>query len=469
MKLFLIGLGHMRREQIDVARALSKNHTIQYWVRMREHFAIDESAFQGTIFHEYKDALAGLPAPGIDVGQFDPPSREVLEHYAAIESEFMTMVDKWHPDWSVNHRKDLFVDMLCYWSGVLEKFKPECIIIPVIPHEMYSFVLYALARKRGIRTLILDAILENDYYVLVEDYKKGNETLVQALALKSNAQLSDLSEAMRAYYERVSKGENPAPKAMSDFMAHENIAGNLRRESYAIAKFIRDGTLFERAVKKIFKLLHADLADEYHAHERAADLKKEFVYFPLHYQPEATTSPQGGVYVNQLLAIKTLAYALPADWEIYVKEHPAQMAVHGGNTTPARYRGYYAAIAAISRVRLVPISTNTFQLTDRARATATITGTAAWESILRGRCAIAFGYPWFMYAPGIFRIESVEDCRRALRSISEGAKPEQADVIAYLSVLDRIRLRGYLQVKTPGYEDQWPQMHRAIEEQLRMQ
>jgi hypothetical protein len=36
-----------------------------------------------------------------------------------------------------------------------------------------------------------------------------------------------------------------------------------------------------------------------------------YVYLPLHLQPEATTSPMGGVFTDQYLALETLVRALP--------------------------------------------------------------------------------------------------------------------------------------------------------------
>ena len=36
------------------------------------------------------------------------------------------------------------------------------------------------------------------------------------------------------------------------------------------------------------------------------DLTKQFIYFPLHYQPELSTNPLGGHYVNQLIVVEML-------------------------------------------------------------------------------------------------------------------------------------------------------------------
>ncbi len=54
------------------------------------------------------------------------------------------------------------------------------------------------------------------------------------------------------------------------------------------------------------------------------NFNQKYIFFPLHYQPEKNTSPLGGVFENQLLAVKILSEAVPENWIIYVKEHPRQ-------------------------------------------------------------------------------------------------------------------------------------------------
>lgn len=464
MKLFITNLGGMRRHQIDVARNLKKIHDIQYWVRMTSYFPVNKKEFPETVFHEYLDALKGIPPHGIDASKYEPWSAQDIAAYADIESEFMSMADKLYPDWPVNRRKDLYCDMLRYWGGVLEEFAPDAIIMLSVPHEMYNFVLYWVARRRGIRTIILDdTVMDSDRFLIVEDYTKGNALLAK-VASGRRLTLDELSPTMREYHLTMTRSKDPSPPLMKAFFETHTPLNNLRRWLRVSVAFIKDGTIFERAVLKTLKLLKPSLKDEYRAHETPADFGKPYVYFPLQYQPELTTSPLGGVFVDQLLAIKILAAALPNGWQVYVKEHPAQLGVHGGNETAGRWLGYYKTIATIPSVRLVPLNTNTFQLIDKAKTTATMTGTAAWEAIIRGKPAVVLGYPWFQNAPGILRIESVRECRRAFDKIASGFKPAESEIIRYLSVLDAVSHEEPLYRET-GAAD-WRAMYRAIEDAL---
>ena len=93
-----------------------------------------------------------------------------------------------------------------------------------------------------------------------------------------------------------------------------------------------------------------------------------------------------------------------------------------------------------------------------------MTGTAAWESIMRGKPAVVLGYPWFQNAPGILRVESVEECRRAFEKIASSFRPEESEIIRYLSVLDAVSHTGSLYKETSAAD--WRVVHHAIEEAL---
>lgn len=448
MKLIIVGLGGLFEEHRLIVEKLQERHEIAYWIYSVDVIPVHKERFPNTIFHEYHAALAGLPAEGLDIKNFAPWGREEIAKFQDCELVLMSMMDKWYPHWPVNRRKDFYYDLLSYWGGVLDLVKPDAIVLHAPPHEMYSYVLYEIARSRGIKTPMFDVALKQDRLIMYRDYKRGNEILAEASKRNwdsANVALDDLSQYMRDYYLEVSQKVDPAPHYVADSKKVHSGLRDLWRRTRALHKFIKDGSIVERAVLRFFKLFKSNAKREHERCQTSVDFSKDYVYVPLHFQPESTTSPQGDIYVDQVLMIKTLSAALPDGWLLYVKEHPAQWLVNGNDYNVQRYPGYYEQLATLPNVRLVSIATNTFQLADRARATATITGTAGWESVLRGKFTLVFGYPYFMHAPGVFRVQSVSQCQKAFQLLQTEKKPSHEALLSHLALLDQVCVQAYLQ------------------------
>lgn len=121
-----------------------------------------------------------------------------------------------------------------------------------------------------------------------------------------------------------------------------------------------------------------------------------YVIFFLHYQPERTTLPEGYGFAQQILAIKALASSLPPGVRILVKEHPSTFRnmCHWAERTPIFYQKITQEVGAT----LISMKIDSYGLIDRAVAIATITGTVAYESLIRGTPAVVFGvggyYTW---------------------------------------------------------------------------
>lgn len=136
----------------------------------------------------------------------------------------------------------------------------------------------------------------------------------------------------------------------------------------------------------------------YHATDKIPpNLDEKYVYFPLHFQPEMTTQAQcNQIFLNQALVIEKLATMLPDDWKIYVKENPIQYET-------CRSQAFYNRLKAIPNLHIVPITTNTFQLTQHSQFVATITGTAGWEALKNAKPVLVFGNTWYENLPGAFK------------------------------------------------------------------
>lgn len=125
------------------------------------------------------------------------------------------------------------------------------------------------------------------------------------------------------------------------------------------------------------------------------DLSLPYIYFPLHLQPEMTTSSLGGRFRDQLIAIEQLSAKLPLGWRILVKENPKQGAF-------SRSPLFFFRFKRIPNISLVKSDMNTMELIKKSKLVATVTGSAAMEAAEHGIPAIIFGAHWFRSVHGIF-------------------------------------------------------------------
>jgi hypothetical protein len=168
-----------------------------------------------------------------------------------------------------------------------------------------------------------------------------------------------------------------------------------------------------------------------------------YVFVALHYQPEQTTCPTGGVFMDQLLLVRMLAHLVPEGWRVLVKEHPYQFFAAGVGER-GRTLDFYDDLAATPRVTLVPWSVSPFALIDRAAAVATVTGTTGLEAVIRGKPVLAFGYAWYRACHGVFYTPTAAQCRTALDAISGGFAVDPSKVRAFLKAVEDVSLRADL-------------------------
>ncbi|MFH2135425.1 MAG: hypothetical protein ABII81_09670 [Pseudomonadota bacterium] len=126
-----------------------------------------------------------------------------------------------------------------------------------------------------------------------------------------------------------------------------------------------------------------------------------------HYQPEATSFPEGGDlsnHVDIVLEIRRMGYR----GTILYKEHPGSWIYHSKITGFSRvglYRSveYYKQLEALGCVFLKP----SYKLTEqniRSLLPVTITGSIGIERSLVGLATCCAGEPWFKGAPGIYSV-----------------------------------------------------------------
>ena len=162
---------------------------------------------------------------------------------------------------------------------------------------------------------------------------------------------------------------------------------------------------------------------------RTADIVgKPFAYYPLQYEPEATTMIYAPFMTNQIAILEALSKAIPPSWVLAVKEHPSMMG--------RRPLSFYKRLRELPKVELIHPKECQFDLMKRASLISTITGTAGFEAMLLGKTPLFFGEVFCQaVGEGFVRCSDFEQLPGAVRKAAEGSALDEHRLILYLAAL----------------------------------
>tara|TARA_B100000212_G_scaffold209241_1_gene157979 strand:+ start:15856 stop:17214 length:1359 start_codon:yes stop_codon:yes gene_type:complete len=162
------------------------------------------------------------------------------------------------------------------------------------------------------------------------------------------------------------------------------------------------------------------------AYSDIKDLKDtKFIYWPLHFHPEAGTIILGRWFHNQYEILKSLSRVIPSDVKILVKEHRG--------STGRRPLGFYNEIASLPGVEFVDHSIDTFDLILQSKGVAVITGTAGLEALALNQNVMTFGDVHYNQISSVIKAIDLSNLRNSVKLLIEGNGHDREEVISFFS------------------------------------
>lgn len=380
---------------------------------------------------------------------------ELLSFISSYELIALKMMDRFDPlsnSFSFTNRQYYFRELVLRWLDIIDALNLEIFISPDVPHRVSDYALYvACIIKKvdfiffeltpfGDASLINDSIEDYDQdifssknsYQISPRYDLITRKVNEYRGLKDNYKLWYMDEQFKSASEGLDK---KAIKLMKRFLKNGSIAKPLsvfktRFVENTWSYYVKPNTM---PYNSEFKLIERNIIDIkvsskaksylplYNEITTQIDIKKgDYVIFALHYQPEATTSPSGGIFVDQLLVIDMLDRLLPPNVLILVKEHKSQFLGVLESSSSGRSNVFYERFSQFSdRVKLVSLNLNSFDLIDNSKAVITVTGTIGIESLARGKPVFCFGRTWYQNCKGAFPIRNKNDLLSAWSEINQ--------------------------------------------------
>ena len=302
---------------------------------------------------------------------------EMYSKYVTSISRQFTFVDGMEP------LEPYFSYHLAISSSILLKNQPDIILFANYPHEGIDVILSCLAKFLNIKSIYLSqSLFQSGFYASKSaDYNN----LIRAkhpfkLTNNSDINLFYMKNDFKRTLEKTMNFFQQIPKFYK-FLHFTKLANRYLK--------FKNQLIFLKNNKQNINSFHFKLPDMY-------------VYFPLHLQPEMTTSCLGKSYSNQLLALTQLRKIVPQDITIILKENPKQ-------NYKQRNKYFYKFINSIPNTIFAPISMNSQSLIDESICVSTISGTVGYEALLSDKTCIIFGSTWYENFEGVFHANLINE------------------------------------------------------------
>lgn len=297
-----------------------------------------------------------------------------------------------------------------YINDMFEKFRPDVIIGPNFV-ALPQIMLGLFAKSRGIRMLGVTDTKVKDYFMFSYSYRDDEGPLFKRIKEIAEGAVSPNREKARAYIAEFRR-EFKKPSYAVDTGKKESLYRRLRHQ---LAPYRAIWCWYAKPRRNVLKSTGITpdyrppriILRDFYSEKKYRKFAERFsyyplekigkcVFFPLQFQPEASIDVIAPFFSNQLEMARLIAMALPADYTLIVKEHPAMV----GMRTPS----FYQKISRTPNVKLIDYRITSETAIKKADILMSINSTALSEASYYHKPAIQFGsLGTTLLLPNVFR------------------------------------------------------------------
>lgn len=300
--------------------------------------------------------------------------------------------------------REVYFHKLCIlYLKKIEISKPQVLIAAESPHDHCRYILFEISRYLKLpcykfnnwtmAPLLMFQNMENgEFYksnVSPDSYESSSK-IKKMIEKYLNVITNEDYEVDYMRDQRKNKGDaklgriGTSTNLIKDFK--HNIGMFIRKKYNPINPYnlglLTRAYIIDKRKKNLRKSLKMN--------ESFPDLNMNYVYFPLHFEPERTSNPDGGDYHDQFKVLSIIRNIIPDSYKIYVKEHPSQI-FYAEKGAKGRSSLFYDLLNGLKSVELVKRDFNSQELIRNSKCVFTLTGTVAIESAILGKPCVVFG------------------------------------------------------------------------------
>jgi hypothetical protein len=263
-----------------------------------------------------------------------------------------------------------------YIYDLMVKNKIQVFLHSTYPHEVIDTVAFLISKELGIKTLLMPPLFYSNpsRFFIIEDLNEYG--LWRDKKIIDNKARFDISDYTMSNNSVLTNN-------VDEF--------NERKNNAIKAKFPKG--VFNRFLNAFYEgnLRNATIKD--------FDIQKEkYVFFPLHYQPEATIISQADVIWDDLILFaEQILSIIPDNCYLLIKEHPMQ-------TFYNRDSIFFKRLSQMSGVIFASTQIDSNTYIENSEFIATPLGTAGFEALSRSKAVVFSGYAPYREIHGTFEL-----------------------------------------------------------------
>ena len=361
----------------------------------------------------------------------EKPNMEYLksiEKKYGVDISLLISNERFFNKWNLYYKfssneKLLILEQECkLFEKILDEVQPDFLITGMTTlHHQHLF--YEICKARGIKVLMFrqsffigKQILSNEFHSI------GN--------IKSNNkfQFNSLEDAQNYFKTRPYRpwlgSKTDYLKAILKFLFLSNTNIKTHYTYYGRTKF----SVLKRT---IFSTIKKRLRESFINKNLIRDIKntKPLIYFPLQEEPERGLLIQAPNYTNQIEVITNIAKALPAGYELYVKEHP------GSVFREWRSISDYKKIMKLPNVRVIHPSVKSKDMIEKSSLVIVISSTTGLEATFYNKPSIIFADLDYSILPSVHKIKAIDDLPYAIKT-SLKKEVKSSDLNYYINLIE---------------------------------
>lgn len=335
-----------------------------------------------------------------------------------------------------------------FYEKIFAEEKPDIFYNEAVAHYS-AYTAYMVGQRYSVR--YVGYIVSKDkpfetYFLHNNPYQTNN----RLIAYYESGQFSDSEKAKAREYIDSVRNDRKDQKHRQIFDRGSKFKLKYLRHANYFVKYLVDPRSYDRInymsyrvnINRGFELsrtyLRGIMQKKYFGE---GDYGAKYYFFPLHYQPEATTLVCANKYEKQLFAIDQLAKSIPLDHVLYIKEHYVYLG-HKKNA-------FYKEILKYPNVKLISPHASTHDLISNCKAVITLTGTVGFEALILGKPVYVLGNVFYDFLPGVVKIQDVFS---EWKKFAEPKATPYDSILRFVCAYQKSMENGCAHSKSPSYD-----------------